>query len=423
MEPATCDEDNDGGDPSDARRRFLSCGEDPAVAGLRAAIDRLAAERPAPGERAALGDGNRLATLVRQLHRLQAVVDAETADFAASGEWAADGARSAAAWLAERCRMPKTVARRSVGLGKAAHELPVAAAAWMDGEISPAHVHALAAFRRPGTRQALLRDEEVLVGHARNLSYRAFRQLLAYWEQHVDPDGCEEAGEMRRARRDVRLSTSFDGMCLGNVTLDAVSGDIVLGELRRLEQALFEADWAAAKADAGEGSGAEAGGEGAPLRRLARTPAQRRADALVEMAIRSRSAPPGARRPAPLLTVLVDYPTLHGRVCELADGAVVTPGDLLPWITQADVERAVFGSDGRIEISETSRFFRGATRRAIEVRDRRCTHPMCDEPAAWCEVDHVVPWEVGGPTTQQNGRLLCRFHHRMRQGRPPPVPG
>lgn len=299
----------------------------------------------------------------------------------------------------------------------------MAADAWMDGEISPAHVHALAAFRRPGTRQALLRDEEVLVGHARNLSYRAFRQLLAYWEQHVDPDGCEEAAEVRRARRDVRLSTSFDGMCLGNVTLDAVSGDIVLGELRRLEQALFEADWAAAKADAGEGSGAEAGGEGELAGCLARTPAQRRADALVEMAIRSRSAPPGARRPAPLLTVLVDYPTLHGRVCELADGTVLTPGDLLPWITQADVERAVFGSDGRIEIGETSRFFRGATRRAIEVRDRRCTHPMCDEPAAWCEVDHVVPWEMGGPTTQQNGRLLCRFHHRMRQGRPPPVPG
>lgn len=112
MEPTTCAEGNGGGDPPDARKQFLPCGEDPAVAGLRAAIDRLAAERSAPGERAALGDGDRLAMLVRQLHRLQAVVDAAAADFAASGEWATDGARSAATWLAERCRMPKTVARR-----------------------------------------------------------------------------------------------------------------------------------------------------------------------------------------------------------------------------------------------------------------------------------------------------------------------
>jgi hypothetical protein len=369
---------------------------DPAVAGLRSAIDRLVGERPSGG------DGGRVVALVQQLHRLQAVVDAATADFTTSGEWAADGARSAATWL-------------SVGLGKAADDLPAAADAWMAGDIGPAHVAALAAFRRPGTHQALLRDEGMLVDHARSLSYRAFRQLLAYWEQHVDPDGSEEAAEARRARRDVRLSASFDGVCLGSITLDPVGGAIVRDELRRLEQALFEADWAAAK---------EAAGDDDPLaQHLARTPAQRRADALVEMATRSRSVPPGARRPAPLLTVFVDYPTLHGRVCELADGTVLTPGQLLPWITGADVERAVFGPGARVEVSDTSRFFRGATRRAIEIRDRTCAHPMCDEPAMWCEIDHIVPWEAGGRTTQQNGRLLCRFHHRMRQGRPPPGAG
>jgi hypothetical protein len=379
--------------------------EDPAVTGLRVAIDRLVAERPP-------GDGAMLVDLVGQLHRLQAVVDAAAADFATSGEWAVDGARSPATWVAERCRIPKAAAKRSVGLGKAADDLQVATDAWMAGDIGPAHMAALAAYLRPGTREALLRDEPMLVGHARTLGYAAFRQALAYWEQHVDPDGCEEHAEARRARRDVHLSTSFEGMCLGTITLDAVGGAIVMGELRRIEQALFEADWA----DARE----RAGGEDEVVCYLPRTPAQRRADALVEMATRSSSVPPGARRPAPLLTVLVDYPTLSGRVCELADGTVLTPGELLPWITQADVERAVFGPDRRVEVGESTRFFRGATRRAIEVRDRTCSHPLCDIAATWCEIDHIVPWEAGGRTTQQNGRLLCRFHHRMRQRRPPP---
>lgn len=400
-------------------------GGDLAVAGLRAAIDRLVTERP--GAAAAAGgvsggtSGAVVVELVRQLHRLQAVVDAATADFSVSGEWAVDGARSVATWLSERCRIPKATARRSVGLGRAADELAVAGDAWMAGDISPAHMAALAAFRRPGTHQALVRDEAMLVGHARNLGFRAFRQVLAYWEQHVDPDGCEQAAEARRARRDVRLSTSFDGMCLGSITLDPVGGAAVLGELRRLEQALFEADWAAARDQDGDTDGGDTG-DGAFGRRLARTPAQRRADALVEMAIRSRSTPPGGRRPAPLVTVLVDFPTLCGRVCELADGTVITPGELLPWLTQADIERAVFGPDRRIEVGETTRFFRGATRRAIEIRDRVCSHPMCDEPATTCEVDHIIPWEAGGPTTQDNGRLLCRHHHRMRQHPPPPIP-
>lgn len=408
MDPVEPDERGEHGDDDPGGPALLPTdpADVPAVSGLRSAIDRLVAQRPAAG-------GSVLVELVRQLHRLQSVVDAATADFATSGDWAGDGARSAATWVAERCRIPKATAKRSVGLGRAADDLRVAADAWMAGDIGPAHVAALAAHLRPGTRDALLRDEAMLVGHARDLGYAAFRQVLAYWEQHVDPDGCEEQAEARRARRDVRLSTSFDGMCLGTVTLDAIGGAIVMGELRRIEQALFEADWA----DAREGTGGEAG----LVRDLPRTPAQRRADALVEMATRSRSVPPGARRPAPLLTVLVDYPTLSGRVCELAEGTVLTPGELLPWITQADVERAVFGPDRRVEVGESTRFFRGATRRAIEVRDRTCSHPLCDVAAAWCEVDHILPWEAGGRTTQENGRLLCRFHHRMRQERPPPI--
>jgi hypothetical protein len=86
------------------------------------------------------------------------------------------------------------------------------------------------------------------------------------------------------------------------------------------------------------------------------------------------------------------------------------------------VERVVFGPDRRIEVSATARLFSGATRRAIELRDRACTHPYCDRPAAECQADHVVPWIAGGPTTQENGRLLCPFHNRLRNKPPRPPP-
>lgn len=153
----------------------------------------------------------------------------------------------------------------------------------------------------------------------------------------------------------------------------------------------------------------------APLRR---TPTQRRADALVEMATRSRTAPPDGRRPAPLFSVLVGYETLRGRICELANGQVVTPGSLVPWLTEVDIERAVFGPADRVDVGPASRFFVGATRRAIELRDRTCVHPMCDVPADRCEADHIVPWRRHGPTTQENGRLLCGFHNRLRNTQP-----
>jgi HNH endonuclease len=214
-----------------------------------------------------------------------------------------------------------------------------------------------------------------------------------------------------RARRDAYLVQSVGGTYLGTMTLDAISGTIVATEHQRLERTLFESDWAEAK----ERLGRE------PLpHELERTSAQRRADAFVEMATRSATAPAGGRRPAPLFSVLVDFPTLSGRICQLANNTVVTPGSLLPWIEEADIERAVFTPGRRIECSETSRLFTGATRRAIELRDRECQHPYCDVPADRCQADHIIEYSKGGLTTQENGRLLCGHHNRQGDQRPPP---
>ncbi len=118
--------------------------------------------------------------------------------------------------------------------------------------------------------------------------------------------------------------------------------------------------------------------------------------------------------PAPaLITVLVDYPTLTGRVCELANGTIIAPGALAGLLVDADIERIVFDGPSRvIDVGRRTRFFTGALRRAIQVRDRHCTWPGCDTPAHRCDVDHIVPYTDGGETTQDNGALLCPYHHR-----------
>ena len=137
------------------------------------------------------------------------------------------------------------------------------------------------------------------------------------------------------------------------MTLDPIYGAIVSGELNRLEHDLFEADCAEAK---------ERLGHPARIDELARTSGQRRADALVEMATRSRTAPAEGIRPAPLFSVLVGYETLHGRICELENGTVLHPSALEPWMDSAYFERALFCLGTRIDVSVRSRFFTGGTR-------------------------------------------------------------
>jgi HNH endonuclease len=197
----------------------------------------------------------------------------------------------------------------------------------------------------------------------------------------------------------------------GRISLDPISGSIVYCELERIERQFFEHDAAEAK---------ERLGRTPRLDELDRTPAQRRADALVEMATRSRTAPADGIRPAPLFSVFVGYESLHGRMCELENGTVLSPTTLLPWMDSAYFERAIFAPGNRVEVSVRSRLFSGGTRRAIELRDRTCTHPYCSEAVERCQGDHIEPFAEGGETTQDNGRLLCGFHNRLRNQRPPP---
>jgi len=46
----------------------------------------------------------------------------------------------------------------------------------------------------------------------------------------------------------------------------------------------------------------------------------------------------------------------------------------------------------------------------IRCRDLHCRFPGCDKPAEYCDIDHTVPWQQGGPTHPSNLALLCRAH-------------
>ena len=213
---------------------------------LSATVDRLAEADPAT-----LGDGEAVVALHRELERLAAVTTRAVAAFDAGGAWE-DDARSAASWLTHRCRMPAGSARARVRLGRALRHLPVAEAAWLAGEVGEAQVALLARARTADTEEPMARDEELLVSEAKRLGFASFARALAYWRWRADPDGAEDDAAAQRERRRFHLSQSFGGMWFADGTFDPVAGDIVARELGRIEQELFAADWAEAKARVGE---------------------------------------------------------------------------------------------------------------------------------------------------------------------------
>jgi hypothetical protein len=342
--------------------------------------------------------------------RLDYLLAKVLAEFDDSGEWGLEGAKTPGAWLETRCRLSKEEARHQVRRGRALVLLPLAAQAFSKGEIGAAQFDALIKVRTPVTEDLMARDEAMLVGFAKEMKHAAFLSALALWAQRADPDGAKESEVERRARRDVYLAKSLNGMYLGGMKLDEVSGTIVAAELERLEALFFDEDWAGAK---------ERLGREPKIHELTRTSAQRRADALVEMSVRSAAMPADARRPEPLITFVVGYETMYGEICRIQGGPVVTPATIFEWLDGSLFERIVFAPGQRAECSIKSRFFIGATRRVIEVRDQECTHEYCDLPAEYCEIDHIVPSRAQGPTEQANGRVHCGFHNRLRNHGPP----
>jgi hypothetical protein len=89
-------------------------------------------------------------------------------------------------------------------------------------------------------------------------------------------------------------------------------------------------------------------------------------------------------------------------------------------VTDATAAAEVVVVEGSAASSEQEpRAFGRDARRAIVARDGlRCafvdpdTGVQCSE-TRWLSFDHVVPWARGGPTSEENGRLLCGAHNRQ----------
>ena len=366
---------------------------------LSAAIDELSAFDPDELDDDELHDT--VIGLLRQSHRLAATRAQLISLWDRRGLWARDGSRSGGHRLAREASLSVKAGKRELRRATALRSMPRTTAALAEGALSPEHVDVLAGANSDRRSVLFASHEETLVEQAKLLRFGDCCRMVEYWKQRADAAGCEDDAQRRHEARQATVAITFDEMVDVRALLDPLGGTIVVAELNRLMEQQRRED--------------KRNGH-------VRTAAQRRADALVEMATRSRSARPGGLRPRPLITILTGEASF-ARVCELTGGTVVAPGQIVPLLSEADIERVVFDGPDRIISVSRRRTFTGALRRAIEVRDRHCQHPSgCDEPADRCDVDHIQPYTDGGETSQDNGRLGCWPHNRhqhLRNAHPP----
>ncbi|MBP3044751.1 HNH endonuclease [Arthrobacter jiangjiafuii] len=78
----------------------------------------------------------------------------------------------------------------------------------------------------------------------------------------------------------------------------------------------------------------------------------------------------------------------------------------------ADLLPVVLSGEGRIlDVGREQRLFPPHLRKALHARDQGCAFPGCSIPGPWTEAHHIDFWSRGGPTSTDNGVLLCSHHH------------
>ncbi len=232
------------------------------------------------------------------------------------------------------------------------------------------------------------------------------------WAAALDQDGAEPQEDRARRLRALYFGRARDGV----VSLHGRLLPEVAAQLQTAIDAIINPH--------GKDAGVrfrDTAGEGDP--RDERTAGQCRHDAFATiLAVAASSDLPVIGGAAPTLVVHVDEPDLcAGTGWARMNGVDATGTDVHVPVAVAthtacigQIQRVVTGRDGRVLATTiTDRIFNATQRRAIAARDRTCVIPGCHTPARWCEFHHVTEYKDGGPTSIDNGVLLCWNHHRF----------
>jgi hypothetical protein len=304
------------------------------------------------------------------------------AEFQQRGDWADDGALSAATWVANRSGERRSDLAARARVGAALRQVPAVAAAARSGEISFDHARRITDCVRKHPQLAA-RDEAVLLESARTLDADMFRVVARHWQECTEDTVDDDAGEAAPQRQEhLHLSEMADGWYALDGTLNPENGAalhaLLEGFVDRAMRAQRDGDPALAQL----------------------MPSVLRADALADLV-----AQHFRRQPSDL-----SAPDRYrvGIVLNLED----LPDDLPLACCDSDLFRAVMNAAGEVlDIGRTTREWTIPIRRAVVLRDGGCVFPGCDRPPSWCDVHHCFEWDHGGPTCADNGALLCRRHH------------
>lgn len=357
---------------------------------------------------------------ISDVHREEGSILAALSVVHRRGDLAAEGFASLATWLMVNAGLSTTKARTWQRVATEMPFFPALAEALSSGDISLEH--ALPVFRATarGHRETFTVEltEPVPSDYVPDRQLHTLDEVLADIARHEPPATVASAvkellarvDEERQARdftaridrRHITLTPTLDGSWHLDGHLDDFAGSTISAALNSLMSPDGDGD--------------------------RRSPGQRRADALRELA---ENPPPdltGPRISPPTVVVTVDQEALVSKVSALPDaglhdraltnswadldGQPIPPAVARRLACDARVLPAILSGEGRVlDMGRARRLVTIAQRRALAIEQPSCAFPNCTVSWRRCEAHHIQSWSQGGPTDLTNLAHLCPTHH------------
>lgn len=319
------------------------------------------------------------------------------------------------------------------------HHLPETTRALADGSISTAHANAIARESAPLIysgidKSTIAKIEAKALASAEFATPNQIAVAMRKAVAQVRPEELEARFASAREERKVVCYPERDGMATISALLTAPDARLIM---RSLEIRIREINTSKnPKLDRGTST----------LKDRFDSADQRRADAFVEFFTQGGEIPvvapistdksPGVevstsesstialqknqrKNSAMTINVVVDLPTLLGLANNPAElsGYGPIPATLARELASSYQWRRFITDPINGELLDLGREkYQPSQALAdfIAARDQTCRFPGCRRAADLSDIDHVVPWDEGGPTNPENLRILCRRHHRLK---------
>jgi hypothetical protein len=368
---------------------------DTATHAFTGAVDALVAQDPHDLPDAALTEST--AALLREKRRIDGILARRLQVMDARDATTAECGRSTRAWLVEEQLLSRPDAGARMQVARTYVTRPGIVEAMLTGDITHDHAKLIAGFV-PKLPDLDARDEaeKLLLEAARftdpTTLAKGLRELA---DRLCLNETAEERAERKRSDCFLSFRDTIDQMVHLEGMLDRVGASL-------LRKALYPLAVKAGLVDE-------------------RSPQQRHADALVElarMAMNSGDLPETAGEPTQALvtTTLADLirQLLPGDTSESTlDGEPITPNTARMLTCDAGIIPAVLGGPSEVlDLGRTTRTWTRAQRKAAKHRaNGHCEAPKCQAGIQRCDLHHEHHWARGGKSDLTNAIYLCTYHH------------